>query len=65
VIPEIDMPAHSYAAITSMNARESKLIDMKKNGMKHTPESYVLSNYYLSIAYQKLLWRLTLIRNVL
>ncbi|XP_045182279.2 beta-hexosaminidase-like [Mercenaria mercenaria] len=44
VIPEIDIPAHSYAAITAMNTREAKINNMKTQGIVNIPESYLLSD---------------------
>lgn len=45
VIPEIDMPGHSAAAIAAMAYREAKILKMTQHGNQNVPESLLLSKH--------------------
>ncbi|KAH3869272.1 hypothetical protein DPMN_032435 [Dreissena polymorpha] len=45
IIPEIDMPAHSAAAIFTMETREDEIEHMRSHGNENLPESWLLFDH--------------------
>ena len=60
VIPEIDMPGHSSAAIAVMEERENRIEFMKSHSYTPLPESLLLYDYKLKPkAFSVLKWKRT------
>jgi len=47
IIPEIDMPGHSAAAIAVMDERENEIEMMESHGYTQSPESLLLYDHKL------------------